>query len=124
MWVARGGLTCPLTREQEIRAYLDPSRLIDKEGHAAVLPDWPAVNTVTFSPDDKMLAVGTDNAVLQVVSPLTGFKVCETDVEAAVTCVAFHPFDPFVAASTSSGKVRHGNGEAVLTWLRRYPCSS
>ena len=90
------------------------------------------MNTLVFSPNEKLLAIGTQDAWIkvrdpvsvdaltpppppppltavcaQVVDPLTGFSVCETDVEAEVMCVAFHPFEEFLAASTSNGKVRH-----------------
>ena len=63
------------------------------------------MNSVVWARDMKRLAIGTQDAWIKILDPLTGFVVCETDVEAEVMCVAFHPFEEYLAASTASGKV-------------------
>lgn len=40
--------------------------MVTADGIARVFPDWPSVNYLIFSSDDKMLAIGTGDAQIQV----------------------------------------------------------
>jgi len=102
---AKAARAAARANREEARAYEDPQRCVGRDGIAQVLPAWPAVNSVVWARDMKRLAIGTQDAWIKILDPLTGFVVCETDVEAEVMCVAFHPFEEYLAASTASGKI-------------------